>query len=113
MPQQMIEQSIVHIVDDDESLRRAVGSLCRSVGFETRTYGSAQEFLDLADAVILHENKAQEFVWSETLMKPVAGRPLFRISPPQYVTPQIVEFVREKLRKTSPQGSQTNAEQLP
>jgi DNA-binding response OmpR family regulator len=38
--------AVVHIVDDDESLRRAVDSLCRSVGFETRTYGSAQEFLD-------------------------------------------------------------------
>jgi hypothetical protein len=74
---------------------------------------SGQEFLDRADAVILHENQAQEFVRSETLMKPVAGRPLFRISPPQYVTPQIVEFVRENLRKTSPQGSQTNSEQLP
>jgi FixJ family two-component response regulator len=46
MPQQTIEKSIVHIVDDDESLRRAVDSLCRSVGFETRTYASAQEFLD-------------------------------------------------------------------
>jgi hypothetical protein len=32
-------------------------------------------------------------------MKPLAGRPLFRISPPPYVTPQIVEFVREKLER--------------
>ena len=46
MPQQVIEKSVVHIVDDDESLRRAVDSLCRSVGLQTRTYGSAQEFLD-------------------------------------------------------------------
>ena len=46
MPQQTDEKSVVHIVDDDESLRRAVDSLCRSVGFTTRTYGSAQEFLD-------------------------------------------------------------------
>ena len=46
MPQQTIEKSVVHIVDDDESLRRAVDSLCRSVGLQTRTYGSAQEFLD-------------------------------------------------------------------
>jgi FixJ family two-component response regulator len=46
MPQQTIEQSIVHIVDDDESLRRAVDSLCRSVGLRTRTFGSAKEFLD-------------------------------------------------------------------
>ena len=46
MPQETIEKSIVHIVDDDKSLRRAVDSLCRSVGLQTRTYGSAQEFLD-------------------------------------------------------------------
>jgi FixJ family two-component response regulator len=46
MPQQTTEQSIVHIVDDDESLRRSIDSLCRSVGQQTRTYGSAQEFLD-------------------------------------------------------------------
>jgi FixJ family two-component response regulator len=46
MSQQTVERSIVHIVDDDESLRRAVDSLCRSVGFQTRTYASAQEFLD-------------------------------------------------------------------
>jgi FixJ family two-component response regulator len=46
MPQDTNETSIVHIVDDDESLRRAVDSLCRSIGFQTRTYGSAREFLD-------------------------------------------------------------------
>src|ERR1700704_3298522 len=46
MSQPTDEKSIVHIVDDDESLRRAMDSLCRSVGFATRTYGSAQEFLD-------------------------------------------------------------------
>src|SRR6476660_6918081 len=46
MPEKTGEMAVVHIVDDDESLRRAVDSLCRSVGFETRTYGSSQEFLD-------------------------------------------------------------------
>jgi FixJ family two-component response regulator len=46
MPQQAIEKAVIHIVDDDESLCRAVDSLCRSVGFQTRTYGSAQEFVD-------------------------------------------------------------------
>ena len=46
MPEQTVEKTIVHIVDDDDSLRRAVDSLCRSVGLQTRTYGSAREFLD-------------------------------------------------------------------
>jgi FixJ family two-component response regulator len=37
MPQQTIDKAVVHIVDDDEGLRRAVDSLCRSVGLKTRT----------------------------------------------------------------------------
>ena len=61
---------------------------------------SAQEFLDRADAVILHENAAKPVAWRDLSLKPVAGRPLFRISPPEYVTPSIVEFVRQKLSKT-------------
>ena len=46
MAQETIETSIVYIVDDDESLRCAVDSLCRSIGLRTRTYASAREFLD-------------------------------------------------------------------
>src|SRR4051812_17839924 len=46
MSQQTGEIAVVHIVDDDESFRHAVDSLCRSIGLQTRTYGSAQEFLD-------------------------------------------------------------------
>ncbi|WP_137971300.1 response regulator transcription factor [Pseudomonas sp. F(2018)] len=37
---------LVHIVDDDASLRSALDSLFRSVGLATRQYGSTQEFLD-------------------------------------------------------------------
>jgi len=37
---------IVHIVDDDVSLRGALDSLFRSVGLETRLYGSSGEFLE-------------------------------------------------------------------
>ena len=37
---------IVHIVEDDASLRAALDSLFRSVGLQTRLFGSAQEFLD-------------------------------------------------------------------
>jgi hypothetical protein len=58
---------------------------------------SAQQFLDRADAVILHQTEATEPAWHETSLKPVALCPMFRISPPLYITPQIIEFVRLKL----------------
>ena len=35
----------VYVVDDDASVREAVGSLLRSAGLKVRTFGSAQEFL--------------------------------------------------------------------
>jgi FixJ family two-component response regulator len=38
-------QPLVRVVDDDESVRRSVGELLRSVGFSVATYGSAQDFL--------------------------------------------------------------------
>jgi len=59
---------------------------------------SAQTFLDRADAVLLHaaENSSSP-VWERVSLKPVANRPIFAIHPPQYVTPEIVEFVREHL----------------
>lgn len=56
---------------------------------------SAQEFLDLADAVILHTSGV--LAWTGVSLKPVADCPIFEIHPPAYVTPQIVEFVRAKL----------------
>jgi len=58
---------------------------------------SAQEFLDRADAAILHERQGSTPAWRETSLKPVAGRPMFRIQPPNYVTPEIIDFVKLKL----------------
>ena len=48
----MVEAAVVHIVDDDESLRAVLASLLRSVGLQTRTYASVSGFLNtkLADA---------------------------------------------------------------
>jgi hypothetical protein len=53
---------------------------------------SAREFLDRADAVIVHDGAGS--AWENVSLKPVAGRPVFRIVPPDYVTAEIVEFVR-------------------
>jgi len=57
---------------------------------------SAREFLDRADAVILHEASGGA-AWQAVSLKPVAERPIFRITPPNYVSPEIVKFVRESL----------------
>ena len=59
---------------------------------------SAQEFLDLADAVILHQHgRSGEIDWDGVSLKPVLGRPIFSINPPVYVTPGLVAFVRSKV----------------
>ena len=62
---------------------------------------SAREFLDRAGAVILHDgSKTGASAWQGVSLKPVAERPVFRITPPPYVTPEIVEFVRSSLTLT-------------
>lgn len=52
------ELSIVYVVDDDESMRRAVSMLLRSVGYQVETFASATDFLaaekqDLPSCLIL------------------------------------------------------------
>ncbi len=67
---------------------------------------SAQEFLDRADAIILHRPKQnssevrdQESIpaWERVSLKPAENKPQFYITPPDYVTAEIVAFVRGKL----------------
>jgi FixJ family two-component response regulator len=38
-------QPFVYVVDDEETVREALSSLFRSVGLQTKTFGSAKEFL--------------------------------------------------------------------
>jgi FixJ family two-component response regulator len=45
MPCQTNERAIVHIVDDDPSMRGALGGPFDSVGLEAQTYAAAREFL--------------------------------------------------------------------
>ncbi|MBI3474666.1 MAG: hypothetical protein HY010_02960 [Acidobacteria bacterium] len=59
---------------------------------------SAQTFLDRADAVLLHPAEdSSSPAWERVSLKPVANRPIFAIRPPQYVTPEVVQYVRERL----------------
>jgi len=59
---------------------------------------SAQQFLDRADAVLLHARISPTTpTWKQVSLKPVTNRPMFGIQPPQYVTPELVEFVRSRL----------------
>lgn len=61
---------------------------------------SSREFLDRASAVILHDgSKTAAPAWQSVSLKPVVERPVFRIAPPPYVTPEIVEFVRTHIRE--------------
>ena len=60
---------------------------------------SAREFLDRANAVILHD-APRGAEWRAVSLKPVAERPIFRIRPPEYVTPEIAHFVRERILAT-------------
>ena len=45
MPSSTSERAVVHIVDDDASMRGALEGLFESVGLDTRTYAAAGEFL--------------------------------------------------------------------
>jgi len=45
MPQESIT---VYVVDDDDSIRRALKRLLRSVGYHALTFASAEEFLEFA-----------------------------------------------------------------
>lgn len=69
---------------------------------------SAQTFLDRADAVLLHSVKnpqdatwndaaGNDAAWKNVSLKPVVERPMFRVHPPNYVTPEVISFVRARL----------------
>jgi len=61
---------------------------------------SAQTFLDRADAVLIHSIETfTKAAWEGVSLKPVVNRPMFAIYPPQYITPEITAFVRERLKE--------------
>jgi hypothetical protein len=56
---------------------------------------SARKYLDRADAVIV-QNAGGHPDWSGISLKPITGKPVFSITPPPYLTDEIVEFVRSR-----------------
>jgi len=60
---------------------------------------SARKFLELPDAVILHDfaREGSDSAWPDIPAITIAQKPAFHIRPPHYVTPEIVEFVRQKI----------------
>jgi len=70
---------------------------------------SAREFLDRADAVVLHEAPDGPR-WQAVSLKPVASCPIFRITPPPYVTPEIVKFVHSSVIAPNLEGAKLRAE---
>jgi len=55
---------------------------------------SAREFLDRAHAVILHAAPNGNVTWPNVPLELAKDRPIFRITPPPYVTAEIVAFIR-------------------
>src|SRR3712207_6090100 len=48
MPLQSDQRAMVHVVDDDASMREALQDLFHSIGLEARTYATARDFLATA-----------------------------------------------------------------
>jgi molybdopterin-guanine dinucleotide biosynthesis protein len=59
---------------------------------------SALEFLDRASAVVLHDDSSSNLPpWNNVSFKLIKGKTLFRVTPPNYVTDVMVDFVRRKI----------------
>ena len=64
---------------------------------ETKDFkSSAQRFLDRADAVVMHGSSGAA-QWDGVSYKLIEAKPRFEIHPPEYVTTELVEFVRKAL----------------
>jgi hypothetical protein len=64
---------------------------------------SAREFLDRANAVVVHTARHADAIpaWKDVSLKLLQGKKVFPITPPDYVTPDLVDFVRQSLPQVS------------
>jgi len=60
---------------------------------------SARLFLDRADAVLLPEGELGRPEWKGVSLKLLSGTPLLAMRPPEYVTAEVITFVRDSLEE--------------
>lgn len=59
---------------------------------------SAREYFDLADAFVLLEPRSTRVpLWPGVSLKPMTKKPVFKVAPGNYVTPEILSLVRQRL----------------
>ena len=58
---------------------------------------SARTFLDRADAIVLHSSGVRNQSEEEFRLPAMTSRRVFRISPPDFVSEDFIEFVRDRL----------------
>ena len=58
---------------------------------------SAQQFLERADAIILHRSEQGEPKWPGITLDPRPDRTIITVEPPEYVSREVVEFVERRL----------------
>ena len=66
---------------------------------------SSRQMLARADALVLHSDgngNGEATRWKEVTLPNNGEQPVFRIAPPPYCTPEIVEFVRSKITAANP-----------
>jgi FixJ family two-component response regulator len=55
-----VPDPLIQVIDDDESSLQSLAGLLRSFGFETRTYASAEAFIESAAAAMFIESDAAD-----------------------------------------------------
>jgi molybdopterin-guanine dinucleotide biosynthesis protein len=97
---QILAESANVIVESNSMMKFIRPDIYLSVlDYDTRDFKpSAREFLDRATAVIVHAQGAQTVpAWDDVSLKLISGKPVFAIEPPRYITPELVDFVRQHL----------------
>jgi FixJ family two-component response regulator len=92
---------IISIVDDDESVRTAMSSLVRSLGYQSRVFCSAEEFLaspELNDTSCVIADVQMPGMSGVELQDALAGRR------PELPVVLITAFPEERIRKRAEAG---------